>query len=145
MKVLAKDSLQVKPHNILAKLCKGTWKSSHQNHSCLAEKYIMAEINGKRLLTLFGSKNSIWIVSWLGYDEGWCWWYLVVTRWILVVAFFFCSLVAFKASLLQIPTGHVPWRSGEGEQKCVYPKTNAQRPNFRGGHFVSFHNFFWGW
>ena len=28
-----------------------------REHSCLAEKYIMGEINGKRLLTLFGSKN----------------------------------------------------------------------------------------
>ena len=29
-------------------------------HSCLAEKYIIGEINEKRLLTLVGSKNAVY-------------------------------------------------------------------------------------
>ena len=44
-------------------------------HSCLAEKYMMGEINGKRLLKLFFDKDSIYhpfldsFVTW-GYDGG---------------------------------------------------------------------------
>ena len=39
-------------------------------HSCLAEKYIIGEINEKRLLTLVGSKNAVyhpffaWYIGW---------------------------------------------------------------------------------
>ena len=35
-------------------------KTESPSHSCLAEKYIIGEINEKRLLTLVGSKNAVY-------------------------------------------------------------------------------------
>ena len=45
-------------------------KTESPSHSCLAEKYIIGEINEKRLLTLVGSKNAVyhpffaWYIGW---------------------------------------------------------------------------------